>query len=107
MQIISIARSVTFMCIGAILFGTQTASNLDLALLPVIDSINHNSSSMVRAATALATLRDLHLGNCLIAEQVLLMLLRGGGVRWLLLLCYDCAKYQQPTAKYALRHTVQ
>ena len=47
MQIISIARSVTFMCIGAILFGTQHVGNMDLALLPVIDSINHNSSSLV------------------------------------------------------------
>ena len=47
MQIISIARSVTFMCIGAILFGTQHIGNMDLALLPVIDSINHNSSSLV------------------------------------------------------------
>ncbi|KAA6428995.1 MAG: hypothetical protein FRX49_01105 [Trebouxia sp. A1-2] len=44
--IISIARSVTFMCIGAILFGTQHIGNMDLALLPVIDSINHNSSSL-------------------------------------------------------------
>ena len=47
MQIISIARSVTFMCIGGILFGTQHVGNMDLALLPVIDSINHNSSSLV------------------------------------------------------------
>ena len=46
-QIISIARSVTFMCIGGILFGTQHVGNMDLALLPVIDSINHNSSSLV------------------------------------------------------------
>ncbi|DBA96971.1 TPA: hypothetical protein ACH3X1_001295 [Trebouxia sp. C0004] len=45
-RIISIARSVTFMCIGAILFGTQHVGNMDLALLPVIDSINHNSSSL-------------------------------------------------------------
>lgn len=36
------------MCIGAILFGAQAQSNMDLALLPVIDSINHNSSSLVR-----------------------------------------------------------
>lgn len=47
MQIIGICRSVTFVCIGAILFGAQSQGSLDLALLPVIDSINHKSSSQV------------------------------------------------------------
>ena len=44
-QIIGICRSVTFMCIGAIMFGATSQGSLDLALLPVIDSINHKSSS--------------------------------------------------------------